>query len=458
MKAIRDHLARSRNEDGITLVEVLIAMLIFAIISTSVIYTMLSVLSVGRDSRARQVAANLAAGEIDLARDTENLFDLVSFVRSPNPVLNGDTFHVTVGAQWVTDPDLDFTCGGTAGGAGAPLRYKRVNVTVTWDNMRASTDAVRADTVIDPKERINDPTKGTILVSVLNGSGTGNAAVNVTTVPSTGFVISPTDSQGCTYILKVPPGSYDVTASKSGFIDGDQNASATSHVTVLAGASVSVGFQYDLAATYTAHLATNYTALPGTVKFPTDLKTSFWNTYGIYHRAPTTGVGTVTQTFKLHPYAAGYQAYAGECDAADPGEWPAEQISGVNWAGVRGAAVATTPGGAAGIDVPMGIVTIAGGGTGNFVKAVSQAPVSGFPGCASTVTYTFGSILGAAPTTVALPYGTWALHRSSSAGTAPTLANQIGQASLSLPVLAVLERSAISSTGIITFDPRVVVP
>ncbi len=68
-------------------------MMIFALLSTGLLYTMLSVLSVGRDSRARQVAANLAAEEIDLARDASSLFDARAG-RAPPCDLNGDTFHV----------------------------------------------------------------------------------------------------------------------------------------------------------------------------------------------------------------------------------------------------------------------------------------------------------------------------------------------------------------------------
>ncbi|NMR20160.1 prepilin-type N-terminal cleavage/methylation domain-containing protein [Cellulomonas fimi] len=455
MTHLRRRLANAQAEDGMSLIEVMMAMLIFAVISTGVIYTMMSVLSVGRDSRARQVASNLASGEIDLARDIDDLFDLVPVDRAP-VTLNGDVFRVKVSPQWVSDPGLDFSCGGSAGGSGGALRYKRVNVTVTWDNMRPGTEPVRMDTVIGPKERINDPALGTILVSVLNAAGTGNQGVTVTTTPSTGTAVAPTDSQGCTYVLKVPPGSYDVKVSKADNVDAGQSATPASAITVQAGASTSVGFQLDRAARYTARLATNYVPAAGeSVRLPTDLKTTFWNTYDIYGRTPDTGSGTASQVFRLHPYTSGYQAYAGECDSGDPGQWPAEKVSGQQWEGVRDPAKAADPGSAVDIDVPMGIVRVKGGGSGSYLKAVSEAPFAGLPGCAATVTYTYGSVLSGAPTTIALPYGTWKLYRGSSTSSMTSL---VGPGELELPPAGVPSRSEIDPGGVVRLDPRVVIP
>jgi len=439
-------LARSRDAAGMTLIEVLVAMLIFALVSTGIIYTMLSTLTITRDSRARQVASNLAAQQIDLSRDAKDLFLLVD--NDHDVTLNGDTFHVHTSTQWVSDPDLEFSCG-AGGGA---LRYKRVNVTVTWDNMRSVTNPVRSDTVIDPKVRINDPTKGTILVSVLNAVGTGVAGVTVATSPSTGTVIAPTDAQGCTYILKANPGAYTVTVSGTGYRDGNQNATASTSVSVTMGTSSSAGFLYDKAATFTTHLATTFTPGPGvTLRVPTDMKISFWNTYGIYSQTPTGGAGTATQTFPLHPYPSGYQVYAGACDRGEPGFWESVPDVGGTLQGVRGDAVSGPPGGTASVDVPMGIVTIAAGGSGNFLRAERVTIV---PADACTEVLHFGSVLGASPTTIALPYGAWKLYRGTSAGAA---GSQITAGSISAPVPAVPERTTIAADGTVTLDPRVVV-
>lgn len=444
-----------RSDAGITLAEVLVAMLIFAIISTGFIATSISVLSVTRDSRAREVAANLAAEEIDLARDTEDLFTLLDGSRSVS--LNGDTFHVTRTTSWVTNPDQDFSCGGAGGigaAAGGTLRYKRVSVAVTWDNMRDGARAVRSDTVINPGAKLNDPTLGTIIVSVLNGAGTGSKDVAVSTSPSAGSVISPTDAQGCTYVLKVKPQSYTVSISRSGYVDSNQQSSASQTVSVVAGQSTTVGFQYDKAAVFTARLAS--TAPAGVApKIASNMKTTFTNTYGIFNRTADSGSGT-TQKFNLHPFSQGYQAYAGTCDAADPMQWPDEAVAGGTLHGERLPNVAAAPGGAATVDVPMGLVQITGGSGGSYLKAVSVNPPKGstLPGCAAVETLTFGNVLGSGTTVVALPYGSWQLYRGTTSGTQTTLAPA---SSISFPAPAVPQRSTVAADGTVTLDPRVVV-
>lgn len=465
---MRGLLARARarhagaSDAGITLAEVLVAMLVFGLISTGFIATSITVISVTRDSRSREVAANLAAEEIDLARDTEDLFALLDGDRSVE--MNGDRFHVRRTTSWVTNPDQEFSCGGAGGvggAAGGQLRYKRVNVEVTWDNMRDGARAVRSDTVINPAARINDPTLGTIIVSVLNGAGTGAQNIQVATSPSLSVAIKPTDAQGCTYILKVPPRSYTVSVSKSGFVDATQAASSSQTVSVVAGQSTTVGFQYDQAATYTARLAS--TAPAGmALRLPSGMKTTFTNTYGIFNRDANAGAGTLTPRFTLHPFAQGYQAYAGTCDAADPMQWPEEAVPGGTLRGERLPAVAANPGGSATIDVPMALVAITGGSGGSFLKAVSQTPQNvrspenpqGVPTCATPETLTFGNVLGSGTTVIALPYGTWKLFRGTTAGTQNTVA---AAATLSFPAPVVPERSSVTPDGTVTLDPRVVV-
>ena len=77
-QSVRRRLAAGPDE-GSSLVEVIVAMFIFALISVGVVHTMTSVLSVSRDSRSRQVALNLAAQAIDRSRESsDDLFALLS--------------------------------------------------------------------------------------------------------------------------------------------------------------------------------------------------------------------------------------------------------------------------------------------------------------------------------------------------------------------------------------------
>ncbi|HQY33853.1 type II secretion system protein [Actinotalea sp.] len=453
-------------DEGSSLIEVIVAMFIFALISVGVVHTMTSVLSVSRDSRSRQVALNLAAQEIDRSRESsDDLFALLT-EDLDDVVLNGDTFHIHRETQWVSDPGLDLECGS----GGGTLRYKRVNVTITWDNMRSSTDAVRADTIIDPQERINDPTKGTILVSVLNSQGSGSSGVTVgATVgsPANGATAlatapSPTDSEGCSYILKVVPGNYDVTVSRSGYVDDRHAATASTTVSVIANQSTTVQFQYDRAATVTASYATT-SPVPGT-RIPANVATTYLGGVDPYVAQPTIDTTVTTRTLPMHPIASGYQAFAGTCVAADPEAWPdGTDLASQPISGVREPAFTTVPGGTAATNVPMGVVTVTLGGSagGRQLRATSttgQAATED-PGCGATpVVYSFGNtaatrLPGSGTMTVALPFGSWYLESYNGSSWV-----RVTQAQLTLVTTTGRSETAGGANGVVTFDPRVVAP
>lgn len=433
MKTLGIRLARSRDETGMTLVEVVVSLLIFALLSLGLLHTLTSILSLSRDSRARQVATNLAAQTIDRAREETDLFDLLDDTQIV--VLNGDEFTVTRSSQWVSDPSVELDCGA----GGAILRYKRINVEVTWTNMRPSTQPVRADTVINPDERINDPSKGTILVSVLNGDGGGNAGVTVSAQSLSGGATPAnvtTDAQGCAYMLTVAPGDYRVRVTRSGYVDVNQQSPGVKDVTVSAGTSASASFQYDLAAAYTVRLASN---TPDPVEVSDAMPVTFVSTYG---NSVMTGVNGRERTYQLHPFASGYSAYAGTCEASDPVAWPSTIVGTETWVGVRPAPVAAEPGGAVSLDVPMGLIQVTTTGTGTYLRIQSVPDPDGeHPGCSATVNLTFGAVTGTR--VIALPYGSWRVYRgtSSSQNTEVT------------PVTVLTQGDVVG--GVVTLDPRV---
>lgn len=447
------------HEAGMTLVEVLVAMVIFAIMSTGVIYSMISVVALTRDSRSIQVASNLAAEEIDLARGVADIFTLLD--QAKDVQLNGDTFHVTRTTNWISDPNIDLVCG-SGGGA---LRYKRVDINVTWDNMASPSSAVTSYTVIDPKNRINDPAKGTILVSVRSASGAGASDVTVTATPSspangaTALTTSParTDAQGCTYILKVTPGNYDVTIARSDYVDENQKSTPVKTVGVGAGSTSTASFTYDHASDVTSLYADGTS---GSVKIPTNLDTSFLSTYPTLTSAATSN--SKQRAFKVFPIPSGYTVLAGKhvapsdssagCEAVDPGAWPTQVVGSETLVGVRPVSAATVPGGATQVTVPMGYVQVAGG-SAQYLKAVS---VDSSPRCQVAMTYTFGQVLPADPAqsvVIGLPFGTWTLYvgtSSTSQTTAVPLASMVLRSRGTLQM--------IGTQNTVTLDPREVAP
>ncbi|WP_196250671.1 type II secretion system protein [Cellulomonas sp. JZ18] len=441
------------GDEGIGLAEVLVAMLLFAVVSTGLAYSMLGVLHLSRDSRVRAIAANLAAEEIDLARDTPDIFGLLDETR--DVTVGSDTFRVQRRTQWVSDPDTDFTCG--SAGVGSALRYKRVNVTVTWNGMKAGAEPVRSDTVLNPENHINDPSKGTILVSVLRADGTGNEGVTVSASPSVGSVIDTTDAQGCTYVLRVNPGKYTVTVSRSGHVSQDQVAAPSQEAVVTANATASLGFQLDREATYTARLAPH---APGAVAMPTggSLKVTFLSTYGRATPTASSGGDSWQRSYRLHPFTAGYQAYAGQCEAADPTAWPESVVGGQTLRGALPESVAAAPGGTATLDVPMGVVEISGAGGDRFLRAVPVDPPagSGLPGCTTKVDLGYGQAIPSSPASrvaVALPYGTWRLYYGNAAANAKTPL-PLSRVTVPTPNVPGTVTAVESGGVVVTVDPR----
>ncbi|MFC5928108.1 type II secretion system protein [Cryobacterium melibiosiphilum] len=450
----RRSLSPSR-ESGVTLIEVIIAMMVFGFIAVSVAFGLITALGMGGDTRSRAVAINLAAQDIDTVRATRDVFGILNVINQTT-VVNGTTFHLTRTATWETSGSAYAGCGS----GGGQLKYKRLNVTVDWDGRRPSSPIVRSATVISPGSRINDPALGSILVSVLTGSGAGSGGITVTATPSSpangALPITvaplPTDAQGCSYILKVTPGNYDVSLSRTNYLDEKQAVVSTKSVGVAAGAAASVAFQYDLAGKFDVTYAGNYA---GVTRIPTDMHTTFRSTYGVFTSPATTS--SLTRTVPLHPFAAGYEVIAGQynepgtsvvgCLSVDPAAWTTVAADGAY--GRDPSPVAALPGATAVTPVPMGVLNVAGV-AGTYLKAVSQAsaPGTGDPGCAETVTYSFG-LISAAAVQIGLPYGSWRFTTSSTATGSGSPVPAAG--------LTVLTRG-VSAGGLVTLDPRRTTP
>lgn len=449
--------AAARQDAGISIVEVLVAALIFAIVTVGVAQATVTAIRQAADQRARITALSLAASEIDKVRSYTDPFDVDPAER--DETIDGTEYTVKRSTEWVTSSGLDIPCG--AGGTGN-MQYKRVNVRVTWDSRMGITPPVSSDTVLAPDGRINDPTRGTIMVSVKGAAGTGSAAVAVTITPVSGGATAldsqpdATNAVGCTYALKVAPGTYNVALSKTGYIATDQTTAPTKSVTVTAGGTVSVPFDYDKAAT----LGLVYGSGSGSNRYATNNETTFVNTYGTFYNTGT------SSSVKLYPFG-GYTAIAGHyvapdadgsggCRAVDPSEWQAGTVGSTALAaGVASAAIAADPGGAASATVRMGIVRVNAVPKTSFVTAVSvaTATVPGQPTCAVGMTYRFAqeatSGSGTSSRDLVLPYGTWKLYYGSTSGattTAITAANIQPQTNV--------VSTGYTSAGTVTLDPR----
>lgn len=459
------------DQSGLTLVEVIVAMMVFSIVAVGVAYTLTNILTLNMDARSRVVAANIAAEEIDKARSMEDVFKVVGTghgdgnapddVPSSTVPVGGINYYVYLDARWVTDGDTTSQCGAAAATGNAALKYKRINVTVTWDGMRPGTALVRSDTVISPNSRINEPTLGSIVIAVEDELGSPQSGITSITTPTvqTGNAAAAvtaqgleTDADGCSYVLKVVPGTYDVKLTKTGYVDVYQsaNTSSTAVATVTAGGTALASFIFDNGALITS-------TYPSGAMIPTNLQTTFSTTF-----ADTVMSGANPQ--RVFPFGAGYQVIAGTvndngaCKSPDPAAWP---IRGDGAVATRPDPVTIAPGSAASVPVALGEVAVNTSSLkGKYITAVLQTTGSnGDPGCKTPTdsaslaftAYKFAVLSNNPPATtlIGLPYGTYKLYYGNTAGTTTN-------ALAGSPYKADGTPSGATATTTVTLDPRLV--
>lgn len=440
MNRIRTALGFDRDaEEGMTLVEVIVAMLVFSIITVGAVVSIGTVLTMTSDSRAREVAANLAAQDVDAARSTPDVFDVQATKAPIVTTQNGTTFSLSRKVNWVSTTGISSQCGA----AGGTLLNKQVNVTVTWGTGTPS-QTVTTNTLLAPNSKINDPDFGTILVTVASGVGLGaTSGVSVTITPDStvagntavalGAQPDATDNNGCAFALKVSPGSYTVTLSppQGQYRDQAQAANPVQSVSVGAGGSASAIFAYDPAAAYTMTYAANY---KGAATLPSNLATTWLS------NLPTYTTSTPAATQYLSPNTSGYTAIVGQyapataaqsCVDLDPSAWPKASDGAI---GTANPLLPASSGATAKTDVsptmpqgalPMGVVKVAVASSVRIVNVVTAAvPMGDDPGCKIPQSYTYAVTPAASGgkyyVTLAVPFGTWTLTTQTSAISVPS--------------------------------------
>ncbi len=336
-------------DDGFTIVEVTVAMVIFALIAASVIGLVIQSLATSTDSRRRVAATSLAAREIDIVRgqfmsaavDQGPQSVALGRVVNSNPlaggtvgaplVLDGTAYTVTRTAQWQSQGATASACDG---GASGQLAYLRVSVSVTWPKMR-SVRPVISNTLLTPRIGTFDSATGHVPVKLIDAAGNPTAGQVVTLTGPSGTATQTTSADGCAFFGFLTPGSYTASVSASGYVDNNWNPTATGTRTVTAGAvAQTLTFAYAPATTLTttATVRTGYSVPAGLgyTAYNTGLSTAY--------RTKILGTRGASSTDMIWPYTDGITTWAGTCLDADP---QAYSSTG------RGSPVATTPGGTA---------------------------------------------------------------------------------------------------------------
>lgn len=405
------------DEGGFTIVELMVAMAIFAIVIVATGVVMGSALNLNRQNQSRDVAANLGAAEMDVVRSTQ-FKDLPIGRVERTQAVGAITYTIVRDTEWLQVNATTDSCQIS----NANADYLRVTVRITWPEMRG-TQPVTTQTVITPPVGAYDPENGHVSVRVMDAQGGPVDAVPVVLSKGTATWNQTTGTSGCAFFAYKAAGAYTVSLNKPGYVDDQGVAGPVQSVTIAAGATTNLQFSYDEAATLSVTLQGRTGLPPATGTAPNDVgPVTIANT----HLTPAgmkTYAGTgATRTITVFPWADGYAGYAGYCAAANPvgknGSTP--YYSG----GVMPSPVAVTPGGTTAMIVPMPevAVTITRTGTGAPVSGryIVATPVSGTgTGC---TTINLGQTGSDGKLQVALPYGTWQIRQ----GTSYTSTTQMG--------------------------------
>lgn len=400
MRAIvRDRAVRLKGDEGFGIVELMVALVVASVIMTGVAYGVTQALWSGRDSREREVAANLAAEAIDKARATTDYINLSG--STTTQVVNGDTYTILRSVTAFSSLGTASPCDGTAG---AFIKYKKISIRVTWPRMKSGTSPVRAETLLAPGASSFDPTKGNIGAKVLNALGQPVEGIAVTVTGSATNRVQYTDDSGCAFFDGLTPGSFTVAASASGYVTSRGEFTPSQPASVVTGTTTPIVFDYDLVGSLAGRLGTPDYPAPASV--PLSIGQTALLPDGTVAYAGTGDVRTLTNLF---PFASGYTMWAGSCVDADP--------QGASTAGpyyptaTRGTPIkAATAGAPAVVDIPMATmrIQVVRDATGDPISGVSVTSThSGSAFCDFSETYAMGATDAGGRIQASLPFGSW---------------------------------------------------
>lgn len=426
------------GDEGLTLIEVMVAMLVFAILATGIVAGLSTITRMTADDRARVTAQNLASREIDRMRALGDPFKVMAATSAADRSgvvwgVDGRDYTVKRAVSWLTQSGTDASCG-----AGSALFALRINVRVTWPGMLANTAPVQDDTLLAPTTGLSNDSTGSIVTAIADDQSNPQQGVGVAVKANSGGSTpakqpADTDSTGCSYAGNLAPGNYDVTLSKTGWLDSAQNATPTKTVSVTQGATTVPQFApYARAASYRTVFRASPVASAITPQMPSSFETSFISGGNVF----AVGSSAQSKVVTRYPFAAGYGVIAGSlrssdgtksCPAVDPAAWPAAKVGTVQMQ--SGAAQRATGYAAAGsvtdVTVPIGALLV-NAPANTYVGAVQVPSVADTPTCDVLNTYIYSFVSTGGWQLIGLPYGSWRIYAGTSTSNATLLsASQI---------------------------------
>src|SRR5690349_11092633 len=150
-------LASLKNQDGFTIIELMVAITVFALLMAAAALGMNGALNLTRNNRQRAVAANLAASQVDNIQAMSFDQITIGYQQVTQPV-DGVNYTISINTEWVGPSTLTSDC---AGGSNANPAYLRASIAVSWDNMGGALP-VQDQTLVTPPVGTFDSNTGNI--------------------------------------------------------------------------------------------------------------------------------------------------------------------------------------------------------------------------------------------------------------------------------------------------------
>jgi Tfp pilus assembly protein PilV len=304
-----------RAQRGDTLIEVLIAALLVALIAAASLTGFGAVSGAVGNQRNEEQAATLA--QQDQARLRGLTVTQLSGAlgnQAATTVIDGTTYTVTSKSQFVSGASGAASCS-TSGATGNADEVATTS-TVTWAPLNDGRPPVIVHGIITPAQG------GSLIVSATDQNGNGLAGVTAAvTGPST---VSPltTDSTGCAVFAGLAGGTYTVSYSDPGYVDknGNPPASWSGPVTstqTTAATPLQLAQDGALSATFTTfYNGSSHAATSDTYVAANSVAGITPRVFGTVSTANTNNYSsTIVSPTTVFPFPSAYSVYAGTCNA-----------------------------------------------------------------------------------------------------------------------------------------------
>jgi type II secretory pathway pseudopilin PulG len=396
---------RLRDQAGISMIEMVMAILIFGLTMTALLPVLMTSLDLTGSNRYRSVAANLASREMDTVRGSV-FTSLPEGLVTTTKVVDGVSYTVDRESEWITQSATAGPCNGGAA-SGSTLAFLRVTVSVDWPTRGAIPQPV-SQTIMAPPVGVYNTASGNIAAKVVDRGGLPLDSQNVSlTGPMSDSQVTPSD--GCAFFAFLTAGSYSVIVNTSGYVDQQGVSNPSQSASVTNGTTSSLQFVYDLAST----LSLTFVPVGLSGYIPPDNAAVTLNNTTLLPAGKKVfqGSGSPRTLAGLFPYVAGYSGWAGDCSDADP-----EGKNGVTpyWPGaLRDTPMVVNPGATTADTLNMSALdlTVRKAGAplaGVSVRAV-HAPNAASCTAGNTLTFT-GTTNASGLIKMALPFGSWQIQ------------------------------------------------